>query len=115
MVYKLFLDDLRDVPMVYTNLTNEDFVIVRNYKEFVEVITEKGLPDFVSFDNDLGEDSKGNLLKDGYDCVKWLVYESGLGLKKLNFNVHSANPIASIQINSLLNNYIEFIKKRSNA
>jgi hypothetical protein len=33
MPYKLFLDDIRDVKMVYKNLTDEDFVIVRNFQD----------------------------------------------------------------------------------
>ncbi|GGB75673.1 hypothetical protein GCM10007424_14510 [Flavobacterium suaedae] len=112
--YKLFLDDIRNVDMVYPNLSNNDFVIVRNYDDFINVIKKKGLPDFISFDNDLGEDIAGNLLKEGYDCAKWLVYESNLDLSNLNFKVHSANPIAKIQIESLLNNYIAHLKKVDN-
>ena len=112
--YKLFLDDIRNVGMVYPNLSNNDFMIVRNYDDFIYVIKKKGLPDFISFDNDLGEDTDGNLLKEGYDCAKWLVYESGLDLINLKFKVHSANPIAKIQIESLLNNYMEHLKKLNN-
>ncbi|MDY0986577.1 hypothetical protein SOM12_04065 [Flavobacterium sp. CFBP9031] len=44
MTYKLFLDDIRDVNMVYKNLTNNDFIIVRNFDDFKKVILEKGLP-----------------------------------------------------------------------
>jgi hypothetical protein len=71
------------------------------------------LPEFISFDNDLGEDEHGNLLADGYAAVKWLVYESGLDLRQLKFKVHSANPVARTQIESLLNNYIAFLKKEN--
>jgi len=111
MKYKLFLDDLRDVSMVYESLTNEDFIIVRNFDDFVDCISKNGLPEFISFDNDLGVDLDGELLKDGYACTKWLVYSSNLDLSNLKFNVHSANPVASIQIESLLTNYIEHLKK----
>lgn len=107
MGYKLFLDDLRTVEMVYTT---DDFVVVRSFAEFVKHIKENGLPDFISFDNDLGEDSEGNILPDGYACTKWLVNESKLDLSPLKFNVHSANPVAKIQIESLLNNYLRFLK-----
>ena len=41
MPYKLFLDDIRDVKMVYKNLSDEDFVIVRNFEDFKKVIIEK--------------------------------------------------------------------------
>ena len=55
------------------------------------------------------KDENGNLLPDGYACAKWLVYESGLDLKSLKFNVHSANPVAKVQIESLLKNYLKFL------
>lgn len=108
--YKLFLDDIRSVPMVYPQLTDDDFVIVRSYDAFVQVLENSGLPQFISFDNDLGEDKDGNILKEGYDCAKWLVYNSGLDLTNLSFKVHSANPIAKVQIESLLNNYIAHLR-----
>ncbi len=99
--------------MVYRNLSNEDFIVVRDYDRFISHIMENGLPSFISFDNDLGIDSNGVLLKDGYSCAKWLVYDSQLDLTHLKFNVHSANPVASIQINSLLSNYIKYLKNGS--
>ncbi len=109
MSYKLFLDDIRNVDLVFPQLRNSDFVIVRSYKEFVEQIHEKGLPEFISFDNDLGEDESHNVLPDGYACAKWLVYESGINLSNLKFQVHSANPVAKKQIEGLLNNYIKHL------
>ena len=47
---------------------------------------------------------------DGYAAAKWLVFDSGLDIKNLKFYVHSANPVAAQQIQSLLDNYIEFLK-----
>jgi hypothetical protein len=113
MGYKLFLDDLRTVQMVYPHLQEEDFVVVRTYQSFVEYSIENGLPEFISFDNDLGEDEQGNLLEDGYAAAKWLVYESELDVRGLHFKVHSANPVARVQIDSLLTNYIAFLKKEN--
>ena len=83
MSYKLFLDDLRDVKMVYKDLTDDDFVIVRNFHDFKKVILEKGLPEFISFDNDLGLDENDQVAEDGYACAKWLVYNSGIDLINL--------------------------------
>ncbi len=103
----LFLDDIRNPDMVYTNWKDYDFTIVRTYHEFVNHILQSGLPDFISFDNDLGLDENGEVAPDGYACVKWLVYESGFDLTKLTFNVHSANPVAAEQIKALLANYIK--------
>jgi hypothetical protein len=106
---KLFLDDLRSIDMVYDKAMEEDFDIVRSYNEFVEYILKNGLPDFISFDNDLGLDEKGEVAPDGYAAAKWLVYKSNLDLKNLKFAVHSANPVAAEQIRGLLNNYIRHL------
>lgn len=112
--YKLFLDDIRTVDMVYKNWSDKDFIIVRNFEDFKKTIMQKGLPEYISFDNDLGEDESGQVLPDGYHAAKWLVYESGLDLSKLNFYVHSANPVASKQIQGLLDNYIRHLRDESN-
>ena len=55
----LYLDDLRTTP--------EGFKRVYNYKEFVAYLQHYGLPDFISFDHDLGEELSG------YDCAKYLL------------------------------------------
>uniref|UniRef100_UPI0039A625AE cyclic-phosphate processing receiver domain-containing protein n=1 Tax=Ornithobacterium rhinotracheale TaxID=28251 RepID=UPI0039A625AE len=105
-IYQLFLDDIREVPAVYPSLSNDDFIIVRNFYDFKQIIIERGLPSFISFDNDLGLNPDGTLAPDGYTATKWLIYESGLE----KINVHS-NPVAKKQIESLLNNYIQFLHK----
>jgi hypothetical protein len=110
MSYWLFLDDLRTVEMVYPG-QEEKFIVVRSHTDFVSYIAINGLPDFISFDNDLGENEEGNIMPEGYDCAKWLVYQSGLDLKNLKFMVHSANPVAKVNIVSLLNNYIAFLRE----
>jgi hypothetical protein len=91
--YHLFLDDERfpkdvtwlELPMVH-------WVIVRNYKQFVETIERDGVPLTVSFDHDLADEhyqeyhvahdermlSHGQIRYDklkektGYECAKWL-------------------------------------------
>jgi hypothetical protein len=75
---------------------------VRTYEDFVQYIKSNGIPDFISFDNDLGLDANGEVAPDGYAAAKWLVYESGVDLRNLKFKVHSANPVAAEQIRGLL-------------
>ena len=96
--------------MVYDKSEESNFDIVRTYDEFVQYIRRNGLPNFISFDNDLGLDEHGNVAPDGYAAAKWLVYESELDLINLEFKVHSANPVAAEQIKGLLNNYIKHLK-----
>lgn len=109
---KLFLDDIREVEMVYPQEMVPEFDVVRSYEEFVSYIHKNGLPDFISFDNDLGLDAVGNVAPDGYAATKWLVYESDLNLKNLKFAVHSANPVAAEQIRGLLDNYLKHLRNQ---
>lgn len=108
---KLFLDDLRTVEMVYPLAGPDEYVVVRTYDAFLEYIREQGLPDFISFDNDLGLGEDGEVAPDGYAAVKWLVYESNLDLRKLKYAVHSANPVAAEQIRGLLGNYLRHLEE----
>jgi hypothetical protein len=117
--YSIFLDDLRSVNMVYpSNSVDyenfiEDFNICRTMEQAVSLIESKGyLPYYISFDNDLGEDSVGNALKEGIHFAHWIV-ESILDNKytlphNFSFFVHSANSIAGPEIRYLLNNFINF-------
>src|SRR5690606_3039212 len=109
MSYKLFLDDLRDAEAVYNN-SYDKFIAVRNYDDLINCIKIRGIPLFICFYYDLGVDTIGNILHDGYVCAKWLVYESNLDIRDIQFSVHSANPVARVQIQSLLDNYIKFLK-----
>lgn len=87
MSYNLYLDDFRE-PMdsfmfkrdVRYNKLN--WVIVRNYDEFVQIIEENGIPEVVSFDHDLAYvhydhqnkiDYSKFIEKTGYHCAKWLI------------------------------------------
>lgn len=81
---------------------NVDFVWVRNFEEFTGYILKNGLPQFISFDHDLGAG-----LQKGLDCAKWLVEYCRKNNKKLpQYYVHSANPNGQREINRLLNPYL---------
>ncbi|WP_157279214.1 cyclic-phosphate processing receiver domain-containing protein [Aliarcobacter butzleri] len=104
-MYTMFLDDIRTPKEKFD-------VITRSYDEAVNFVKENGIPNFISFDHDLGCDDKGNILKSGYDFAKWLVEQSLNEVlefpKDFTFQVHSANPIGRNNINSILNNYLLF-------
>jgi hypothetical protein len=81
---KIYLDDIR-TPI------SDNWIVVRNYEDFVKVVTEIGLDkvELISLDHDLGEtamkeyfnnvspnyklDYKKIKEKTGYDCAKYLV------------------------------------------
>ena len=82
---KIYLDDLRAIP--------KGFVGLRSYAEFISHIKNNGLPDFISFDHDLG------LNESGYDCAKWLVaYCLDNEMELPDFAVHSQNPVVKQNI-----------------
>lgn len=68
-------------------------------QEFINYINENGLPEFISFDHDLGAG-----LPKGLDCARWLIsYCEKNNLKIPQFFVHSANPNGQREINGILN------------
>jgi hypothetical protein len=123
MSYYLLLDDIRWVENVrkyciLPNINDEEWIIARNYKEFVDLITLRGVPQFVSFDHDLGLSHYGHGLnndeipyesykeKTGLDCSKWLVnYCMERGIKHPHYQVHSMNPVGKCNIESYINSY----------
>ena len=126
----LWLDDCRD-PMKddWLNFSpigkNVEVHWVKSYEEFVNWITNSGLPDAICFDHDLGEDiaqyyrsvglSKRDSRKikrlspNGMDCAKWIV-EYCMDTNQLMplYSIQSANPGGKENIDQLLKNYIKY-------
>ena len=115
---RLYLDDVRTPK-------NDEWIVVRNYDEFVKTIKLKGLENFevISLDHDLGDSAmieyytnvKNNYTleynniseKTGYDAAKYLVAESmNKQIPLPQIYVHSANPIGSANIMGYVNNYL---------
>jgi hypothetical protein len=111
-----YLDDVR-IPI------DKDWVVVRNYDEFVQKINTIGLEniDLISLDHDLGDSAmnewRHNVVKSytinydnitektGMDCVKWLVNQWLNGKPVVDVVVHSANAIGSGNMMGYINNY----------
>ena len=124
MGYKLFLDDMRmpDCVFLYTGnriYNSGDWVIVRNYGEFVDYITINGIPSLISFDHDLADihylDAGSDINysnydeKTGYHCALWLVdYCMDNGLDLPEYLVHSMNTTGATNIRGLLQGYKKF-------
>ncbi len=115
---KLYLDDVR-TP------NDEEWIVVRNYEQFVDRINQHGLENIevISLDHDLGDSAmteyynnvKDNYTLDysnisektGYDACKFIVnrsIETGIPLPQIY--VHSANPIGSGNMMGYINNYL---------
>ena len=122
-MYNLFLDDHRS-PEDAFNYTGQplylmnDWIVVRNYDEFVKAITELGIPDTVSFDHDLADvhyDVQDHVDEDYYDlmaaqnektgfhCAKYLLnycLDNELKIPKVVW-IHSMNGPGAKNIDSL--------------
>jgi hypothetical protein len=112
----IYLDDVR---------TPHDprWTVVRNYDEFVAVITTFGLDniELISLDHDLGDtammewhtnvyhnfklDYNNITEKTGMDCTKWLVEQWMNGEPICEVKIHSANAIGSANMMGYINNY----------
>lgn len=113
---KIYLDDVR-TPLDW------DWIIVRNYDQFVSKINEVGLEniELISLDHDLDrtamvEWSKNtyenyqinyNNIKEktGLDCAKWLIEQWKEGKPVVDVVIHSANAIGSANMMGLINHY----------
>jgi hypothetical protein len=118
--YNLFLDDVR-LPQNVTWVdlpSDKHYSVVRNYQEFVDLITLRGVPKYVAYDHDLGSAHYGHGLdgddipydsydeKTGYDCAKWLVeYCMNKGIKHPSYVVHSMNPVGKQNIIRYIESY----------
>ena len=98
MTYKLFIDDTREPSDV-------TWVIVRSYDEAIAYIVSHGLPNFISFDHDLSDNSLT-----GYDIAKWIVESDLDGTinipEDFTYEIHSQNPIGAANIKGLLDSYL---------
>lgn len=93
--YTIFLDDERKCP--------EGYVHCKSYDEFVDTITNRGLPWAIHFDHDLGY-----LEKTGADCARRLIKYCTDNNKKLPIcGVHSHNPDGAANIKSLLRSFVK--------
>jgi hypothetical protein len=139
--YKIYLDDVRVpkmsakyFPELSSLYLSDDWVIVRSYKEFVDVVKERfekeEWPIFVSFDHDLADehtqffyDNGGwtsppnpdySSFKEltGLSAAKWMCdFMLDNSLPFPGYAVHSANPVGRENIQGYLANFKKFYGK----
>ena len=86
---KLWLDDIRDAP-------DGGWKVARTCQEAISLL-EGGEVGAISFDHDLG------LEESGYDVALWIEKGAAEGwLKRLEWRVHSANPVGFRRIESAM-------------
>lgn len=113
----IYLDDVR------TPIAIQDWIVVRNYEQFVDKVQEIGLKNIeqISLDHDLDKSAMVEWLfgavrnytinyskikeKTGLECAKWLVEQWKNGEPVCQVYTHSANAIGSANIMGYINNY----------
>ncbi len=114
----LFLDDIRnptdcllymDSKIQDIDIYRKEWQVVRSFDEFVAWIETNGMPDFISFDHDLGLPEDSNTEEqNGMTNAKWLVnYCLDNDLKLPDFVSHSSNPAGAKNIEGLLKGFWE--------
>lgn len=131
-MYNIFLDDIRfpkdaflQKELVYltqySKIPENEWVIVRNYDDFVQTIEERGIPSACSLDNDLVMEHMRyyiNFLKNpGY--YEWENFQTECGIhcakylkgklppsSDIRVYVHSANIEASAIIREIMSSYL---------
>lgn len=99
--YDMYIDDLRIPPAD----SDRHFHLVRSSGQAIAYVELHGCPEFVSFDHDLGGEDTSMVF------IKWLI-EKDLDMKgefipeDFHYQIHSANPVGSANIQGLLNNYL---------
>lgn len=124
MTYHLFLDDARyPKDVTWLDLPLHNWIIVRNYNEFVRTINANGVPASVSFDHDLADEhyteyyvahdekmlSRGTIRYDkfkektGFHCAQWLAnYCVDKNILVPVYYTHTMNPLGAANIISIL-------------
>ena len=98
MIYKLFIDDIR-------NPVTDDWKIARSSTEATNILKEFGIPAEIAFDHDLGGEDTSiifitNLIEHMLDNELTLPED-------FKYSVHSMNSVGRANINALMNNVIK--------
>lgn len=109
--YCLFLDDIREVSDVKSLDQSKNWIVARSYHEFVDTLSDLGLPEVVSFDHDLCDEhymdpdcTRFRYIQDGSHAAHALVtYCKEMCLSLPEINIHTINPIGRRRIFEVLN------------
>lgn len=92
-----------NVALKYYNDSSIEWKHITNYADFIDYISNHGIPYIISFDNDLGE------RMEGIDCAKWLSNRCIKTKRKVPlFIVHSQNNVVNKRIYDKLNDTIKY-------
>ena len=99
--YNLFLDDERFPPIASPG--NRRWVIARNSDEAISLVKQLGIPDFISFDHDLGGTDTGMVFLHRLICLT-MDYKTEFPRE---YYVHSQNPVGRANITALFDSFLK--------
>lgn len=110
-LYSLFLDDIRfpkdaflqkelSYLTEYSKIPENEWVIVRNYDDFVKTVEERGIPSAVSFDCDLASEHFKHYIKDSLitGIYEWENFKTKCGIHCAKYLKHMLNPDSDIKV-----------------
>lgn len=107
--WTLFLDDERMPP---DSMTAKPGVMIARAMDWAQTAVHMyGVPKFISFDHDLGDNQPT-----GYDFVRWLadhIMDHDIPYEEFDWYVHSQNPVGAENINRFLTNFLPVWKSGS--
>lgn len=109
----IFLDDERSIEDAFWMIYEEEikWIIVRTYKEFVNVVKATEVSGAViSFDHDLQDFKECGGEWTGYDCAKFLVefcMDNGISIPKTYY--HTQNPVGKENMKCYIENAKKFM------
>jgi len=93
---KMFLDDER-CPV------DDSWIVVRSVDEAIEFVEQNGIPNYISFDHDLGPG------RNGYFFAFWLytqIMDETFSLPNdFDYYIHSQNPVGAQNIRNVLDKF----------
>lgn len=103
--YRLFLDDERDPPD-----DGLPWRVARTLGEAFGMLTDHGMPIFISFDHDLGPHETGKMFANDI-CDHFA--SGGIGVPRgFDYYVHSQNPIGAANIRGMMDQHIRHWRVR---
>lgn len=106
MTWNLYLDDKRTPAPLYLG---RDWILARTSEEAKVMVLERGMPENMALDHDLGLLPSGE--KDrAIDFLKWLAHEYWDGVQPVPaYTIHSSNPAGAPNLDSFMDSWARSI------
>ena len=94
MTWNLYIDDIRFPP------ADREWIVCRSSQEALDRVAEMGMPQFISFDHDLGEEDTTMVFLCRMVNEVW----DGVSVPP-DYQIHSANPVGAENIRSFMDSW----------